>query len=66
MQSAFGSAVPHLGPVAKGSIESCWTTPGYHTGKYPVLAFFSTVPFGRRQPDARRDLRRARTGMLNV
>src|SRR5262249_37944166 len=71
MQSAFGSALPHLGPsgvrfskdiermsggkfevkffepgalipplecfdaVSKGSIESCWTTPGYHTGKYP-------------------------------
>ena len=71
MQSAFGSALTHLGPsgvrfskdiermsggkfevkffepgalipplecfdaVSKGSIESCWTTPGYHTGKYP-------------------------------
>lgn len=82
MQSAFGSALPHLGPagvrfsadvsrmsanrfevkfyepgalvpplecfdaVSKGSVESCWTTPGYHTGKYPVLAFFTTVPFG--------------------
>src|SRR6266849_2504282 len=82
MQSAFGSALPHLGPagvrfskdiermsggkfevkfyepgalipplecfdaVSKGSIESCWTTPGYHTGKYPALAFFTTVPFG--------------------
>src|SRR4029453_3638520 len=32
--------------VSKGSIESCWTTPGYHTGKYPALAFFPTVPFG--------------------
>ena len=32
--------------VSKGSIESCWTTPGYHTGKYPALAFFTTVPFG--------------------
>jgi TRAP-type mannitol/chloroaromatic compound transport system substrate-binding protein len=82
MQSAFGSALTHLGPsgvrftkdlermsggkfevkffepgalipplecfdaVSKGSIESCWTTPGYHTGKYPSLAFFTTVPFG--------------------
>jgi TRAP-type mannitol/chloroaromatic compound transport system substrate-binding protein len=27
-------------------VESCWTTPGYHTGKYPALAFFTTVPFG--------------------
>src|SRR4029450_884642 len=32
--------------VSKGSIESCWTTPGYHTGKYPALAFFTTVAFG--------------------
>ncbi len=82
MQSAFGSALPHLGTsgvrfskdierlsggkfevkffepgalipplecfdaVGKGSIESCWTTPGYDTGKYPALAFFTTVPFG--------------------
>ena len=82
MQSAFASALPHLGAsgvrfskdierlsggrfdvkffepgalipplecfdaVSKGSIEACWTTPGYHTGKYPALAFFTTVPFG--------------------
>ena len=32
--------------VSKGSIESAWTTPGYHVGKYPALAFFTTVPFG--------------------
>ncbi len=32
--------------ISKGSIESCWTTPGYHTGKYPALAFFTAVPFG--------------------
>ena len=32
--------------VSKGSIELRWTTPGYHTGKYPALAFFTTVPFG--------------------
>ena len=32
--------------AAKGSVESCWTTPGYHTGKYPGLAFATTVPFG--------------------
>lgn len=32
--------------VSKGSVESCWTTPGYHAGKYPALAFFTTVPFG--------------------
>jgi TRAP-type mannitol/chloroaromatic compound transport system substrate-binding protein len=32
--------------VSKGSLESCWTTPGYHTGKVPAAAFFTTVPFG--------------------
>ena len=32
--------------VSKGSIDSCWTTPGYHAGKIPALQFFTTVPFG--------------------
>ncbi len=32
--------------VSKGSIDSCWTTPGYHTGKIPALAFYTAVPFG--------------------
>jgi TRAP-type mannitol/chloroaromatic compound transport system substrate-binding protein len=44
-----GALIPPLecfDAVAKGSVESCWTTPGYHTGKYPALAFFTTVPFG--------------------
>ncbi|MGH7314427.1 MAG: TRAP transporter substrate-binding protein [Candidatus Rokuibacteriota bacterium] len=44
-----GALVPALecfDAVSKGAIESCWTTPGYHTGKYPALAFFTTVPFG--------------------
>jgi TRAP-type mannitol/chloroaromatic compound transport system substrate-binding protein len=44
-----GALVPALecfDAVSKGSIESCWTTPRYHTGKYPALAFFTTVPFG--------------------
>jgi TRAP-type mannitol/chloroaromatic compound transport system substrate-binding protein len=44
-----GAIVPALecfDAVSKGSVESCWTTPGYHTGKYPGLAFFTTVPFG--------------------
>ena len=42
-----GALIPPLecfDAVSKGSIESCWTTPGYHTGKYPSLAFFTTVP----------------------
>jgi TRAP-type mannitol/chloroaromatic compound transport system substrate-binding protein len=44
-----GAIVPALecfDAVSKGSVESCWTTPGYHTSKYPALAFFTTVPFG--------------------
>jgi TRAP-type mannitol/chloroaromatic compound transport system substrate-binding protein len=44
-----GALIPPLecfDSVSKGSIESCWTTPGYHTGKYPALAFFTAVPFG--------------------
>ena len=44
-----GAVVPALecfDAVSKGSIESCWTTPGYNTGKYPALSFFTTVPFG--------------------
>ena len=44
-----GALVPALecfDAASKGSVESCWTTPGYHTGKYPAAAFFTTVPFG--------------------
>jgi TRAP-type mannitol/chloroaromatic compound transport system substrate-binding protein len=44
-----GALVPALecfDAVSKGSVEACWTTPGYHTGKYPALAFFTSVPFG--------------------
>jgi TRAP-type mannitol/chloroaromatic compound transport system substrate-binding protein len=44
-----GALVPALecfDAAAAGSVESCWTTPGYHTGKYPALAFFTAVPFG--------------------
>ncbi|MEW6687965.1 MAG: TRAP transporter substrate-binding protein [Pseudomonadota bacterium] len=44
-----GALVPPLecfDAAAKGSVDACWTTPGYHTGKYPALAFFTTVPFG--------------------
>jgi len=46
-----GALVPALecfDAASKGSVESCWTTPGYHTGKFPALAFFTTVPFGAR------------------
>ncbi len=32
--------------ISKGSIDACWTTPGYDVGKYPALAFFTAVPFG--------------------
>lgn len=44
-----GELVPPLecfDSVSKGAIDSCWTTPGYHVGKYPALAFFTAVPFG--------------------
>jgi TRAP-type mannitol/chloroaromatic compound transport system substrate-binding protein len=44
-----GALVPALecfDAASKGSVESCWTTPGSHTGTYPALAFFTAVPFG--------------------
>jgi TRAP-type mannitol/chloroaromatic compound transport system substrate-binding protein len=44
-----GALVPALecfDAASKGSVESCWTTAGYHTGKIPALAFFTAVPFG--------------------
>ncbi len=44
-----GALVPALecfDAASKGSVESCWTTPGYHTGKIPAAAFFTTMPFG--------------------
>lgn len=44
-----GALVPALecfDAASAGSVDACWTTPGYHTGKYPALAFFTTVPFG--------------------
>jgi TRAP-type mannitol/chloroaromatic compound transport system substrate-binding protein len=44
-----GALVPALecfDAVSKGSIESCYTTPGYHAGKIPAVQFFTTVPFG--------------------
>ncbi|NKC12744.1 MAG: C4-dicarboxylate ABC transporter [Gammaproteobacteria bacterium] len=44
-----GALVPALecfDAVSKGSIESCWTTPGYHAGKHPAVSFFTAVPFG--------------------
>src|SRR5918995_2000523 len=44
--NALVPALECFDAVSKGSVEACWTTPGYHTGKYPALAFFTTVPFG--------------------
>jgi TRAP-type mannitol/chloroaromatic compound transport system substrate-binding protein len=44
-----GALVPALecfSAASAGSVESCWTTAGYHTGKVPALAFFTAVPFG--------------------
>src|SRR5688572_31908113 len=44
-----GALVPTLecfDAASQGSVDACWTTPGFHAGKYPALAFFTTVPFG--------------------
>ena len=44
-----GALVPALecfDAAAKGSVEACYSPAAFHTGKYPALAFFSTVPFG--------------------
>ena len=45
-----GALVPALecfDAASKGSVESCYTTPGYHTGKLgPGVSFFTAVPFG--------------------
>ena len=44
-----GALVPALetfDAASKGAIESAWTTPGYHAGRYPGLSFMTTVPFG--------------------
>ena len=44
-----GALVPALecfDAASQGSVESCWTTPGYHAGKIPAASFFTAVPFG--------------------
>jgi TRAP-type mannitol/chloroaromatic compound transport system substrate-binding protein len=44
-----GALVPALecfDAAAKGSVDACWTTPGYHAGKFPAASFFTAVPFG--------------------
>ncbi len=44
-----GALVPALecfDAASRGSVDACWTTAGYHTGKIPALAFFTAVPFG--------------------
>ncbi|GMQ76722.1 MAG: TRAP transporter substrate-binding protein [Gammaproteobacteria bacterium] len=45
-----GALVPALEcfkAASKGSVDSCWTTPGYHTGDLGAgISFFTTVPFG--------------------
>jgi len=44
-----GALVPALevfDSVSKGAVESSYTTAGFHAGKIPALAFFSSVPFG--------------------
>jgi TRAP-type mannitol/chloroaromatic compound transport system substrate-binding protein len=44
--SALVPALECFDAASQGSVEACWTTPGYSTGKIPALAFFTTVPFG--------------------
>ena len=45
-----GALVPgakEFEPVAKGAVDSGWTTPGYHTHVFGgAVAFFTAVPFG--------------------
>ena len=44
-----GALVPALevfDSVAKGAIETSYTTSGFHAGRIPAIAFFSSVPFG--------------------
>ena len=44
--NALVPALECFDPASKGSVEACFTTAGYHTGKHPSLAFFTAVPFG--------------------
>jgi TRAP-type mannitol/chloroaromatic compound transport system substrate-binding protein len=44
--NALVPGIGYFDPVAQGSIEAAWGTPGYVVGKVPALAFFSAVPFG--------------------
>jgi TRAP-type mannitol/chloroaromatic compound transport system substrate-binding protein len=44
-----GALVPALevfDAVSKGSVEASYTTPGFHAGRVPHMAFFASVPFG--------------------
>lgn len=36
--------------VKKGSVDACWSTPGYWYGQEPALALFSSAPFGMDWP----------------
>jgi TRAP-type mannitol/chloroaromatic compound transport system substrate-binding protein len=46
---ALVPALELLDAVGKGSIEAAFQSPGFNTGKLPVAALFSSIPFG---PDA--------------
>ena len=44
-----GALVPgiaYFDPVAAGSLDAAYGTPGFNVGKSPAVAFFSSVPFG--------------------
>ena len=50
-----GALVPPfeiLDAVSKGSVESGFTTPGFHVALIPSLPWFSTVPFGPQAVDS--------------
>lgn len=43
---ALVSVLETFDATSKKAIDSVWTTPGYHAGKYLGLAFMTTVLFG--------------------
>jgi TRAP-type mannitol/chloroaromatic compound transport system substrate-binding protein len=44
--NALVPALQVFDAVSAGSVESAYTAAGFHAGKIPALAFFSSVPFG--------------------
>jgi len=44
--NALVPALQVFDAVSQGSVDASYTTAGFHVGKIPALAFFSSVPFG--------------------